>query len=202
LGQLHVRDMNETPKASKNTDLGRFWTIPNCLTLLRLILLFPITWLILEDGPLLWVMALVVFAVATDYFDGRVARWSQTVSEWGMVLDPMVDKLGAALVVTALTIKGALPLWFLLAIVARDTVIFSGGAIIRIRTGQIVMSMMSGKVAVTGISVTVLAALLKADAPILEACIWITTVLLAYSFFRYLVRYIMIMRRTPQKEAS
>ena len=193
--------MNETPKASKPTDLGRFWTIPNCLTLLRLILLFPITWLILTDGPLVWIMALVVFAVATDYFDGRVARWSQTVSEWGMVLDPMVDKLGAALVVTALTIQGALPLWFLLAIVARDTVIFSGGAIIRIRTGQIVMSMMSGKVAVTGISVTVLAALLKADAPIMEACIWITTVLLVYSFFRYLVRYFMIMRRTSEKEA-
>lgn len=181
------------PQSASTSDLGRFWTIPNVLTLFRLVLTIPITVLIFQDGPLLWIMGLVVFAVATDYFDGRVARWSDTVSDWGKVLDPFVDKVAAGLVVTALTMRGSLPLWFLAAIVIRDLSIFAGGAIIRIRTGQIVMSLWSGKVAVTAIAVTVLAVLLKADPPLLEQCIWITTALLAWSFVRYFIRFFVLL---------
>jgi CDP-diacylglycerol--glycerol-3-phosphate 3-phosphatidyltransferase len=190
------------PNAASTSDLGRFWTIPNVLTLFRLVLTIPITVLIFQDGPLLWIMGLVVFAVATDYFDGRVARWSDTVSDWGKVLDPFVDKVAAGLVVTALTMRGSLPLWFLAAIVVRDLSIFAGGAIIRVKTGQIVMSLWSGKVAVTAIAVTVLAVLLKADPPLLEQCIWITTALLAWSFVRYFIRFFVLLGRASDAHAE
>jgi len=179
------------------SDLGSFWTIPNVLTLMRLVLILPITYLILVDGSLVWITMLVVTALATDYFDGRLARWSHTVSDWGKVLDPLVDKLGAAMVVMALTMRGSLPEWFFFAIVARDFIIFAGGVIIRARTGQIVMSLMSGKIAVTGISLTVLAALLQADPPVMQFCIWGTSFLLAWSLFRYIVRFTFLVRHAP-----
>lgn len=187
--------MNDS-RSDNWSDLGQFWTPANMLSMLRLVLIIPVTWLILVDGPLFWVMIIVVLAIATDYFDGRIARWSDSVSEWGKVLDPMADKIGGGMVVLALTLKGSLPWWFFIAMAVRDLVIFGGGAILRARTGQIVMSMWSGKVAVTAVAITALAALLRADAPVLEFCIWASTVLLAWSFFRYLVRFFSILRST------
>ncbi len=171
------------------SDLGKFWTFANVLSLSRLVIVLPVTWLIVTGGPLFWVMILILLAIATDYFDGRVARWSHTVSEWGKVLDPMADKIGGGMVIAALVIAGSLPLWFVLFLAARDLAILAGGAIVRAKTGRIVMSIWAGKVAVTGVAVTALAALLRADAPVLEFCIWATALLLAYSFFKYLVRF-------------
>ena len=187
--------MSSTP--SENwSDLGRFWTMPNVLSMLRLVLIIPLFWLIVNEGTLFWIMIIVVLAIASDYFDGRIARWSNSVSEWGKVLDPMADKIGGGAVVAALTIQGSLPVWFLAALAVRDIAILIGGGIIRVRTGAITQRMWSGKVAVTAVAITALAALLRADAPVLEFCIWASTVLLAYSFLRYMVRFFSILGST------
>lgn len=188
--------MNEPSRDSAHhgwADLGRFWTLPNILTMSRMVLALPLTWLVLNNGDLVWIMILVVIAIATDYFDGRLARWSDTESEWGRVLDPIADKLGGGLVVAALAVRGSLPLWFLAVMAVRDLTILTGGAIIRRRTGRIVASMMSGKVAVTAVSLTVLAALLRADQPVLEFCLWASVILLVWSFFRYMIRFFNIL---------
>lgn len=174
--------------------LGQFWTLANALSMARLILVIPITYLILTDGSLVWLFSLLFIALVTDWFDGRVARWSRTVSEWGKVLDPLADKVAAAAIVMALTVRGILPLWFLVVIIARDSAIVLGGIILARRTGQVVMSVWMGKVAVTALSITVLAALMRADAPILSFCVWATTGLLLYSFLLYGVRWGRLMR--------
>ncbi len=140
---------------------------------------------------------LVLLAIATDYFDGRVARWSHSVSDWGKVLDPLADKIGGGMVVAALAFKGALPIWFLILLATRDLCILGGGAILKRRTGRIVLSLWAGKIAVTGVAVTSLAALLKADAPVLEFCIWVTVALLVYSFFRYFIRFFSLLKAGP-----
>lgn len=190
--------MNDTPSHGWS-ELGRFWTPANILSMFRLVLIIPVTWLILVDGPLFWIMIIIVLAIATDYFDGRIARWSDSVSEWGKVLDPMADKIGGGLVVAALTVQGSLPWWFFIAMAVRDLVILGGGAILRARTGRIVMSIWSGKVAVTAVAITALAALLRADPPVLEFCIWASTGLLAWSYLRYMVRFFSILRASREK---
>lgn len=159
----------------------------------RLILVIPITYLILEDGPLVWLFGLLAVVVMTDWFDGRVARWSKSVSDWGKVLDPLADKVAAAAIVLALVVRGTLPLWFLGVMAARDSAIVLGGAVLARRTGHVLMSVWMGKVAVTALSITVLAALLRADPPILAFCIWVTTGLLVYSFILYAVRWVRLM---------
>jgi CDP-diacylglycerol--glycerol-3-phosphate 3-phosphatidyltransferase len=174
--------------------LGKFWTVANMLSLLRVLLTIPITYLILVDGAKTWIFALIGVALLTDWFDGRVARWSHTVSDWGKVLDPLADKLAAAAVTLALTVRDVLPVWFLGSIVARDAVIVLGGVIVARRTGKVLMSLWLGKVAVTALAVTVLAALLEADPPVLQACLWTTTVLMAVAFLLYLIRFVQVFR--------
>lgn len=168
--------------------LGRFWTAANALSLIRLILSVPVAYLILVDGPLTWIFGLVALGIVTDWFDGRIARWSKTVSEWGKVLDPLADKVAAAVIVMALVIRGSLPAWLLALILGRDTLIVLGGILITRRTGQVLMSVWMGKVAVTALSVTVVAALLKADEPVMQICIGATVALMVYSFVLYLRR--------------
>lgn len=179
-------------------DLGRFWTIPNALSLLRLALVIPIAVLLWRDGPLDWLLGLVVLVILTDWFDGRIARWTHTVSGWGKVIDPVADKFAALLTVTALTFRPAdphLPLWFFGIVVGRDVAILLGGAAIAKRSGQIVMSAWAGKAASLWLAFTVLSVILKADPPVLNVCLWMTTGLFLLSFVVYVVRYVSLIRR-------
>ena len=175
--------------------LGTFWTFANMLSLIRLVLAVPVMYLIMVDGPMTLIFGLILLAVATDWFDGRVARWSHTVSDWGKVLDPLADKAAAAMVTLALVVRGTLPAWFLGIVLARDALIVLGGIVLARRTAQVMMSLWIGKVAVASLSLTVLAALLRADPPVLAFCVWTTTTLLLLAFLRYCARFLNLYHR-------
>ncbi len=180
-----------------SSDLGRFWTAANVLSLLRLVLVVPITVFLWQDGPLDWLLGLVILVILTDWFDGRVARWTHTVSDWGKLIDPVADKFAAFMTVTALTFRPAdphLPFWFFGVVVGRDAAILLGGAVISRRTGQIVMSAWTGKAASLWLALTVLSVILKADPPVFKVCLWMTTGLFFLSFVLYVIRYLNIIR--------
>ena len=69
----------------------RFWTLPNFITLLRLIFGAPVTiWLYANQYE--WAWLIFLFFVATDWLDGLLARWMNSESSWGMFLDPVADQ--------------------------------------------------------------------------------------------------------------
>ena len=178
--------------------LGKFWTFANVLSLFRVILAIPITYLILIDGSVAWILGLILLAVLTDWFDGHLARWSHTVSNWGKVLDPLSDKATALLVTGALVVRGDLPIWFVVVIVVRDALIVIGSVMLTRRISHVFMSIWVGKVAVTALAVTVLAALLKADPPVLQFCIWLTLAMMLYAFVLYILRFLRMWRTGPK----
>ena len=173
--------------------LGRFWTIPNMLSLSRIALTVPITYLIWVDGDLTLLLVLIFVAVSTDWFDGVLARRLNTVSEWGKILDPLADKFAASAVVLVLVLKNQLPLWFLLVILVRDVLILAGGAIAAHRLRVVLVSMWWGKVAVFMLALTILWVILEADPPVYYVSLWITTVLFVYSFILYVIRFFHIL---------
>ena len=75
---------------------------PNAVTIARFVLLVPLIYLLLTDrkGP-----ALVVFVVAasTDFIDGAMARTRGQITNVGIVIDPLADKL---LIGTTLALLG------------------------------------------------------------------------------------------------
>ncbi|WP_272699941.1 CDP-diacylglycerol--glycerol-3-phosphate 3-phosphatidyltransferase [Desulfovibrio sp. Fe33] len=105
------------------------WTVPNILTVVRILLtpLFVVAY-VGENFNLAWML----FAVAglTDAFDGFLARiWNQR-TQLGAVLDPLADK---ALLVTSficLAVKGWIPFWFAVLVVSRDLIIVGGLAVL------------------------------------------------------------------------
>jgi len=185
------------PRRPSFPDMGQFWTVANALSFSRILLVAPITWLIYKDGPIGPMFGLIGLAIATDFFDGRVARWSHTVSEWGKVLDATADKITAACVTIALLIRPAEPnlaLWFVLLAVTRDVILTIGGLIQTRRLGRFTTSLWSGKIAVSALALTVVAALVGAGAQVMEACVWATAAIMLYSIVEYTLRFRAIMR--------
>ncbi|WP_412068447.1 CDP-alcohol phosphatidyltransferase family protein [Rubrivirga sp. IMCC43871] len=180
-------------------EMGRFWTAANMLSLSRAVLVAPIAVLVYQGGPLGPMFGLIGLAIATDWFDGRVARWSDTVSEWGKVLDATADKLAAAAVTVALLLRPeeagpSLPLWFVALAVTRDALLAIGGLLQSRRLGRFTSSLWSGKVAVAALSVTVIAALLEASPRVMEALVGLTAAVMVYSVVKYGVRFAAVMR--------
>ena len=67
-----------------------------------------------------WATALFAAAMATDWFDGRVARRRGRISELGSLLDPVADKILVICVLVVLVDEGVFPGWMVAAIVARE----------------------------------------------------------------------------------
>jgi phosphatidylglycerophosphate synthase len=183
--------------------LGRFWTAANLLSLTRLVLVVPITVLVWQGrtaaDPLL--LGLVGAGILTDFFDGKVARWSGTVSEWGKVLDPIADKAAAICIGAALAFRPDegynLPRWLITLTVVRDACILAGAVFLARRGHAVTPSVTVGKLAIGAFALAVLACLLQADAPILRACVLATGALLMLSFFIYAVRFFRLASRAP-----
>ncbi|MDX2380741.1 MAG: CDP-alcohol phosphatidyltransferase family protein [Acidimicrobiia bacterium] len=99
------------------------WTIPNLITLLRL-LCIPLFLYLLFDRENRVAAALLLGALgASDWIDGFLARRLGQVSEFGKVFDPTVDRLLFIVGITAILIDGSMPLWFGLALLAREVLV-------------------------------------------------------------------------------
>jgi CDP-diacylglycerol--glycerol-3-phosphate 3-phosphatidyltransferase len=70
-------------------------------------------------------VALVIFIVAgvTDFFDGEIARRYETVTNFGKLMDPLVDKVMMAAAFICLVPFKAIPAWVATTVVARDFLI-------------------------------------------------------------------------------
>jgi cardiolipin synthase len=94
-------------------------TLPNALSLARLLGVPLFLWLVLTERDAAAVLVLMVSGF-TDYLDGKIARaWNQ-MSRLGQLLDPAADRLYILATLVGLTVREVVPLWLTLALVGRD----------------------------------------------------------------------------------
>lgn len=127
--------------------LDKVATLPNLVTLIRLLLLPVFLWLLFATPY--HIAALVVFAIAasTDWVDGQIARRTHQVSKIGKLFDPFVDRLLICVGVIAIFLLGRLPLWILIYLIARDCFLLLGGRFLLARAGKVPPVIYVGKVA-------------------------------------------------------
>lgn len=96
------------------------WTVPNALSVLRLLGVPLFLWLLL--GPQADLAALIVLAVAgfTDWLDGVLARALNQTSRLGALLDPAADRLYILSTLIGLVIRDVIPWWLAAVLVGRD----------------------------------------------------------------------------------
>jgi cardiolipin synthase len=107
-----------TEPPSSATD--RIWTIPNGLSVLRLLGVPVFLWLALGPKADGWAVVVLALSGVTDYLDGRIARRFNLTSRLGELLDPAADRLYILATLVALTIRGIIPIWLAAILVARD----------------------------------------------------------------------------------
>ncbi|CAC9444730.1 Cardiolipin synthase (CMP-forming), eukaryotic type Cls-II (EC 2.7.8.41) [uncultured Gammaproteobacteria bacterium] len=102
-----------------------FSSLPNALSILRIILTVPVALTLLNHQ---YFLAMVLFFVAgiTDALDGWIAKRYAFQTRLGSILDPVADKLLLVSSFIVLYIIGLLPLWLLALIFLRDLMIVSG----------------------------------------------------------------------------
>ena len=100
-------------------------TLPNQLTILRIILTPVFLYLFLSNDPLLIQISLLVFFIAalTDWYDGWLARKFNYITDWGKFWDPLADKILTSAAFLGFVFVGLLPLWMVLLIIIRDLVV-------------------------------------------------------------------------------
>ncbi|UKZ79296.1 hypothetical protein TrVFT333_007046 [Trichoderma virens FT-333] len=95
------------------------YTIPNFLTVTRIVASPVIGYLILQDAHT-WAVGLLAYAGFTDLIDGWIARRWNRRTVVGTIIDPMADKILMTVLTVCLAIKGALPIWVASIILGRD----------------------------------------------------------------------------------
>ena len=104
---------------------GQSLSIPNLITLGRIILVPAVIWAIIS-GEMLVAFALFLAAGISDAVDGFLAKRFHMTSELGAYLDPLADKALIVSIYVALGIAGALPISLVILVVSRDIMIISG----------------------------------------------------------------------------
>jgi cardiolipin synthase len=123
-----VRDVTQdlekpAPSEEDEEGLDRIFTVPNVITLVRLLCIPVFLWLLFGLHEQTAAAILLAVLGATDWVDGYVARRFGQVSTFGKVLDPTADRVLVATAVISIMAYGAVPLWFGIATIVREVLV-------------------------------------------------------------------------------
>lgn len=122
--------------------------LPNKLTVIRMFLVpvFVIL-MMLPAGTAGRYAALAVFIAAslTDFFDGRIARKNNLVTDFGKFMDPLADKLLVCSAMICLISTGQLDSWIVIIIISREFII-SGFRLVASDNGIVIAASFFGKI--------------------------------------------------------
>src|SRR6266581_7375454 len=120
------------------------WT--NRLTLSRLLLTVAFVAALNSSWQYARTSALVIFLIAglTDFIDGEIARRYARVTNFGKLMDPLVDKIMMGTAFISLVLLKAVPAWAATTVVARDFLI-TGLRLMATARGQVLPAERLGK---------------------------------------------------------
>lgn len=98
----------------------RIVTVPNLLSVLRLLLIPVFVWVALGPEADRWAFAILAVSAVTDWLDGVIARRFHSVSRVGQLLDPIADRLFVASTIIVLALRDIVPWWLVAALLLRD----------------------------------------------------------------------------------
>lgn len=178
------------------------WTIPNLLSILRLLLLpvFVTLYLMSNTRPelLYWALGILVLSGLTDLFDGIIARRFHQISDMGKLLDPLADKLTQIAVVLSLAIRHKEMIPLLVICVLKEAAQAIGGMFLLRRGERIQGAKWYGKVS-TFVFYGVMALILFIPMPqwLFIGLITLVAVLMLFAFYNYAKVFFTIRRNLP-----
>ncbi|MFH1790805.1 MAG: CDP-diacylglycerol--glycerol-3-phosphate 3-phosphatidyltransferase [Candidatus Omnitrophota bacterium] len=114
-------------------------TLANKLTVLRIVMAFVFIVCLFAQGIIAKCLALAVFIAAalTDYLDGYLAKKRNEITDFGMIMDPIADKVLTLSAFIGFVEMGIVPAWMVVIIISRELIVtgiriaaFAGGRVI------------------------------------------------------------------------
>ena len=190
--------MADSSRISETVQISQaLFTWSNLISFSRIFIALPVIYLHYQNGmrPTWTIGALIFYGIISDYLDGFIARKTNSISEWGKILDPVADKVSALILFIYAVWAGLIPLWFLIIEIVRDLIILSGSIYIQQQHGKVAMAVMSGKWSVNALAAYWMCAFF------MPAIAWpqlfflgLALTLMLLSFFDYLYRFLQIKR--------
>lgn len=136
-----------------------FLTIPNAITLIRILLLpfIVYSWITLENVTL--TIVLVAISALSDVVDGKIARKFNMISPVGKILDPIADKLSLFTLFVCLLRNYSLFIYFAIFYVVKELWVALFGYLTVVKTGDVLQAKWYGKMS-TAVIYSLLALLL------------------------------------------
>lgn len=103
----------------------RVLTVPNALSLARLLLIPVFLWLVLVARADLVAVAVLAVSGITDWADGVIARRTGQTTRLGRLLDPLVDRLTIAATLIGLALRDLVPWWLVALLAARELLLLA-----------------------------------------------------------------------------
>jgi len=101
-------------------------SIPNLITLGRILLVPIVVWAIATPGTMWIAFVLFIVAGVSDAVDGFLAKRFHMTTELGAYLDPLADKALIVSIYLTLGINNEIPHWLVILVVSRDILIVGG----------------------------------------------------------------------------
>jgi cardiolipin synthase len=112
----------------------RVLTIPNVLSVIRLVLVPVFLYLLLATHAYALAVAILMFSGFSDWADGKIARLvANQSSRLGELLDPLVDRIYMLAVPLGLGLAGIVPWWLVATLIGRDAVLAASLPVVRSR---------------------------------------------------------------------
>ena len=185
------------------------WTIPNLLSVLRIVVIAPFAYFFLND-QLLWAVLFLAFSGLSDMFDGMIARKFNQITELGKMLDPLADKLTQGTIAICLAIKHPLLIPILLIFVLKELGMLIGGCILLKKKKRPCAAQWYGKVAtvmfyVSAVSIVVMEGVLHLYSTmatvISYVLLGITAAFMIYAMVRYFQIFLELLHSDDPKNS-
>jgi cardiolipin synthase len=185
----------------------RVLTVPNALSVLRLVLVPVFLYLLLVIDARGWAVGVLMFSGFSDWADGKIARLvANQSSRLGELLDPAVDRIYMVTVPVALAIYGAVPWWIVITLLGRDVVLAATLPVLRSRGLTALPVTYIGKAAtfalMSGFPLILLGQWDALWSRIVLACGWAFLIwgmaMYLWSAVLYLIQVAMVVRQLPR----
>lgn len=177
---------------------NEFFTIPNILSVIRLILVPVFAWLYIFEENYFQAGIVLLISILTDFLDGFIARRFDLITDLGKVLDPIADKLTQLVVLFALITNFPLMIYPFLLLLIKEIVSGVFRLFVIYRTETVEGAQWHGKVSTFFIFFTSLVHVFWGNIPeqISNTLIIITLVAMVISFLLYTIENISALRNS------
>lgn len=178
---------------------GQIWTIPNIMSLFRLILI-PFIIVYYFTGHYTVAIVLIAISALSDVLDGPIARHFNMISDLGKILDPLADKLTEGALLVCLGFRYKLMIVLFLVMALKEFFMVKLG-LKAISQGTVISAQWFGKVYTVLIYATVLALLIFKGIPhnVGNIMIGVCNAVALFTLIKYIGYYGKVIRKENEK---